>query len=174
MRAFNDRFGLNISETALKGKCTNMGLKAPGNGKFSAGYTPWNKGMKGLRVSMRTEFSAHNRPHNALPVGSERIKGDGYWYVKIAEPNTWKTKHQIIWEAANGPKPKNKKLIFLDGNVNNFALSNLHLVSSAELLQLNRNEYKQAHTDLKPAVLAVSKLESAIYAARSKRKGQHA
>lgn len=165
---FNERFGTQVSASALKGMCTRMGLKAPSNGRYKAGGTPWNKGMKGLRLSPRTEFSDGYRPHNTLPIGSECRKNDDYWYVKTADPNQWTAKHRLIWEAAHGPKPANCCLIFLDGNLDNFALDNIHCVKRAVLLQLNRNKYKQAHPELKPAVLAVSKLESAIFSARIK------
>ncbi len=72
-------------------------------------------------------------------------------------------KHNVIWEKENGAIPKGSVVIFLDSDVNNFDPSNMALATRAELLQMNRNKYKQVPGELKPAVLALSRLESKIH-----------
>lgn len=71
-------------------------------------------------------------------------------------------------EAKHGPQPKGTTVIFLDGDRTNFAEDNLQLLTRSELLQLNHNKYSQARPELKPAVLAVSKLEAAVFAAQKR------
>jgi hypothetical protein len=71
-----------------------------------------------------------------LPDKTERKYG-GYIYVKIGKPDKWKSKHSLIWEAANGPIPKGHTVIFADGNKSNFDLDNLLLVSRSELAVMN-------------------------------------
>lgn len=39
---------------------------------------------------------------NTKPVGTERKRADGYIWVKIAEPNTWKEKHVLLYESVHG------------------------------------------------------------------------
>lgn len=63
---------------------------------------------------------------------------DGYVQVKIANPNKWKLKHELIWEASNGKRPKHHVIIFADQNRLNFDLDNLVLISRRELLVCNR------------------------------------
>ena len=77
-------------------------------------------------------FQAGHMPHNHRPVGSERVNVDGYAEVKVAEPKTWKLKHRLIWEEANGPIPKNHCVVFLDGDRQNCSLENLVLISQVE------------------------------------------
>jgi hypothetical protein len=94
------------------------------------GYAPPNKGKK-------------HKPQqgNYRPIGTERdipySTGDVYVEVKTGH-RTWKRKHVVIWEQANGKMPKGHVVIFADGNKRNFDLDNLILVSRAELGVMNR------------------------------------
>ena len=108
---------------------------------------------------METEFKPGNRPGNALPVGTERIRKDGITEIKHAEPNQWRSKHALIYEQHHGPIPNGFVVIFADSNRMNFALDNLVLVTRAELARLNQQHYRQEKPELKPAVLALVRLE---------------
>lgn len=162
---FNALFGTNISPGALKGACLRRGILSGADGRFMKMNRPWNRGLKGVNGTSSTTWRKGNRPHNHRPLGSERLSKDGYIEVKTAEPRTWTTKSRVIWERENGPLPDGYAVIFLDGNARNFEPSNLYAVKRRELLQLNRNKYSQAHSKLKPSVLALSKLESALHVA---------
>ena len=59
-----------------------------------------------------------------------------------------------------GPIPKGKVVSFRDGDPSNFDPDNLILLSRAEMLRLNQNGYRDAHDDIKPALLALSKLQA--------------
>ena len=161
---FFEEFKVLISPAALAQQCHKRGIKPPAIniGRIKKGNVPFNKRKKGIRVSMTTEFKKGNKPKNTLPVGTEVFSKD-YWYVKTAEPNTWTAKHRVIWESVNGKIPNGSSIIFLDSNVNNFDVTNLDIVTKSELLQMNRNKYKQINQELKPSLLALSKLETKIY-----------
>lgn len=103
-------------------------------------------------------FKKGHRPSNYCPVGTVRVKGDGYTYVKIADPGIWKQKHVLVWEAANGPKPKGHKLIFADGNKQNFRLENIILVSNAEHVRLNQNHLISDNAAITKAGVLLAKL----------------
>jgi hypothetical protein len=100
---------------------------------FPKGHIPTNAFLKG------------HVPHNWLPVGSEITKGDGYVYVKISDTKNvhsrfnWKQKHILLWEKENGPLPKKRRLLFLDGDKQHISLDNLTLVDENDILQLVRN-----------------------------------
>ncbi len=80
--------------------------------------------LENLRLSTR---SGRKRPDNqGLPIGTERDHC-GYIKVKIAEPNVWKFKHQLLWEEAHGPIPEGHIVYFIDGDRSNCRLANLRL-----------------------------------------------
>jgi hypothetical protein len=171
---FNGKFGTDLSGNALKRTCLRHGIRSSSDGRFSAGHTTWNKSMKGIHLSPSTQFRKNNIPANYLPIGSERLSKDGYLEQKIADPNIWTQKHRLVWEQHNGPQPPHTAIIFLDGDRTNIDPENLCLVTRRELLRMNMDRYRQAHPELKPSVLAVSKLESAVFMAQKRKGGQAA
>lgn len=161
---FYDKFKALVSPSALAQQCCKRGFKPPpvNVGFFAKGSVPFNKGLKGIRYSIPTEFVKGSMPHNYKPVGTERFSKD-YWYIKVADSKKWRAKHNIIWEQQNGPIPSNHVVIFLDSNIDNFAIDNLALITRSDLLRMNKNGYKQSHSEIKPAVLALSKLEAKLF-----------
>lgn len=87
---------------------------------------------------------------------------DGYPAVKIAEPNVWKLKHVLVWEAANGPVPEGHAIIFLDQDHTNTNLENLALVSRAELLELNRRELITSNAELTTTGILIARVNCKI------------
>ena len=135
---FNDRFGLELREGQIIGFIKNRHIKNGLNGRFHEGHVPFNKG-KNMGGWEPTQFKPGSRPYNYMPVGSERVNTMGYVDIKTADPKTWKQKHILIWEKANGAVPVNHVLIFADHNRLNVVLENLLLVSRSELLiMINR------------------------------------
>lgn len=169
--AFNDLFKTQLSGVALKKTCQRYDINAGNSGQFIAGHTSWNKGLSTPRRSVETEFKKGQIPHTYLPVGTEITRDEGYIWQKIADPNVWHQKHRLIWESVYGPQPKGTTVIFLDGDRLNFDPENLKLITRRELLQLNRHKYTQAPPELKPTIMALSKVEVAIFAAQSQVKG---
>lgn len=145
---FNAHFGTDFPASAIMSLAFRNGLK---NGidchfnkgheptQFRKGMIPWNKGKKGVVTGGKeTQFKKGQKGWNYKPVGTERVNTDGYVEIKIADPKTWKAKHIIIWEEANGPVPSGMCLIFADGNQLNVTLDNLLLVSRRELAVMNK------------------------------------
>ena len=116
-------------------------------------------------------------PANRKPLGHERVcSKDGYVLIKVAErnphtgfPTRYKHKHVHIWEQAHGPVPAGQVVIFMDGDKLNFEPQNLMLVTRAQLLRLNKHGYKDAPKDIKPSVLALSKLEVQTFSIQASR-----
>lgn len=148
-RMFNEKFNLNLGEKAIATTRKRYGIKTGNDGRFKKGNVPWNKGKKGVNIGGKeTQFKKGHIPANHRPVGSERITIDGYIEIKVAEPNKWRPKHQVIWEKHNGPIPDGHVVIFGDGNKQNLSIDNLILVSRKQLLGLNRYNLIQNHADL--------------------------
>lgn len=107
--------------------------------RFQKGHETWNKGLKGICIGGEaTQFKKGSKPQNHKPVGTTRITADGYKEIKIAEGmNKWRLFHRVVWERLNGKIPKNYNLIFRDGNRQNFAITNLTLVTRAQNMKRN-------------------------------------
>lgn len=135
----NGRFGVTVSEQQVRSARQNHRIKSGLTGHFPKGHIPFNKGMKGMRVSPATEFKKGQMPVNFKPVGSERVDKDGYIIVKVKNPKTWKMKHVVVWEQKNGKVPAGHAVVFADGNRQNCDINNLLLVSRAQLVRMNQS-----------------------------------
>lgn len=162
---FNEKFNTNLSigqiTSTLKRHCINTGR----TGRFEKGMTPHNKGKKmspEVYEKIKPTLFKKGQTINNRPVGSERIDKDGYAVVKVAEPNKWKLKHIAIWESYNGPVPKNHCVIFLDGDIRNFNIDNLALITRAENLYLNRQKLRFNSKELTESAVNIAKLNSKI------------
>lgn len=161
---FNIKFNLNKSVTAIAGTCKrNKFLRNKKDWYFKKGHIPVNKGKVGLQRGNNSSFKKGNIPHNYLPVGSECLTTkDQYLKVKVGEPNKWKLKHRLVWEAKNGPIPKGYCIIFLDGNRQNCDITNLKLISKAENVHFNKSGFSEYPSELKPTLRHISKLTVVI------------
>jgi hypothetical protein len=142
---------LNVKKSAehISKTCGDV-LKVVGvDTRFKKGDVPKNKGKKwdefmtveGQKNARKTTFKKGIVPHNTVAVGHERITRDGYVEVKVGDfkdsTNNFKLKHRLIWESVNGPVPANHQVRFIDGNIRNFDIDNLKLVSLSESLKIN-------------------------------------
>ena len=171
---FNDKFKIAMTPAQIKTFVHNRGITSGRTGYFPKGGLPWNTGTKGATFANKTSFKKGNVPSNRQPLGHERVcTKDGYVLIKVAErnphtgfPTRYKHKHVHIWEQAHGPVPDGYVVIFRDGNKLHIDLSNLMLVTRAELLGLNKHGYKEYPEELKPSVMALSKLETKTFSIR--------
>lgn len=177
-RAFNDQFGIEKNEMAIHTALGNRGITSGRTGRFEKGTKPWNAGTKGRRLTTANNgsFKKGDCPANRKPVGSERIcSKDGYVLVKVTErdphtgfPTRYKHKQVHIYEQHYGPVPDGMVVVFKDSDILNFDPENLVLVSRSELLRMNKHRYKVVPCELKPTVLALSKLEVKMFEKRNK------
>lgn len=160
---FNAYFRLDLSLNQITAYIKNNGLRSGLDARFVEGSKPWNKGKKGIYTGgSQTQFKKGQRPHNYKPVGSERVNSDGYVDVKVADPNKWRAKHQLLWEKENGPIPKGYVIIFGDGNRRNFQQDNLILVSKSQLAILNKNQLIKDNADLTRVGIVIADLYKKI------------
>lgn len=118
--------------------------KRGGASRFQAGHKPWNKGthfVAGGR-SAETRFKKGNRTHTWNPIGFERVTKDGLLQRKMTEhfhsPRDYVSVHLIIYQEHHKTiVQRGHVVIFEDGNKRNFDISNLKMVSRAELMKRN-------------------------------------
>lgn len=147
-KMFNTHFGLQLGLNQITAFIKNHGLSSGIDCRFKPGRVPCNKGKTGIGGWEPTQFKKGNKPHNYKSVGTERVNGDDYVDIKVADPNKWRAKHLIIWEKENGPIPKGKVVIFGDGNRRNFDLDNLLLVSRKQLIVMNKRNLIKNDADI--------------------------
>lgn len=172
----------DVSLSSLNGIMKRKGWCSGRNGRFVKGETPHNKG-KAMPAATKakllpTLFQKGNRPHTYKGPGHESVDAkDGYVHLILAAPGTRRgtrrvLKHVHLWEAKNGPVPDGMCLKCLDGDRLNTDPSNWEAIPRAMLPRLNGwrgRDFDGAAAEVKPAILAVTKLEHAARVARNRR-----
>lgn len=159
---FNNKFNLNLSESAIANRKTKLGLTSGiVGGQFKKGNVPFNKGTKGLMKPNKTSFKKGNVPANRRPIGSERKTKDGYIEIKINDGKlnkNWMCKHRYVYQKHYGKIPEGYNVVFLDGDKNNCNISNLEIISKAEDLIMNQYKLFTKNKDLTKIGLSIAKV----------------
>jgi hypothetical protein len=159
----NQTFDTNYTTKQIKGYYANHKINSGLTGHYQKGHIPENKGKPKFWVGgEETQFKKGQKPHNYMPVGSERVNTDGYHDVKIADPNKWRAKHVLLWEEHNGPVPKGHKLIFGDGDKNNVSIDNIILVTNSQMAVLNHFNLIQRDANLTRTGIAIANIKTKI------------
>jgi len=134
--------------------CYRIWRKASGTtgGQFTKGGSPWNKGLKGIHLSPATQFRPGQKSKKILPVGSVRTRrrsrdGSPRAFIKIANPNSWRERAIVVWEAAHGPVPRGWVVHHKDRNPLNDAIENLEAMSRSNHIAEHRSEVLEARSD---------------------------
>jgi hypothetical protein len=168
---FNEHFNVAIGMKQLTGALKRYDIKSGRTGRFERGQTAWNKGLKGLQLGGKeTQFKKGNIPVNYRPVGSERISKDGYIEIKVADPRTWRLKHNVIWEEAYGKVPKGHCIIFLDGNKQNLDITNMQLITRGQLARLNQKHLISDNAELTKTGIIIADIYNKIGERKKKKK----
>lgn len=165
---FKQEFNTDISESAIANLKTKYSLQSGiVGGQFKKGHVPANKGKKGLMKPQQYEkckatmFKKGNIPANHRPIGSERYDSKYGTLIKVQDGHlqkNWMPKGRYIYEKACGKIPEGHKVIFADGNNQNFDTDNLILVSNEELLIMNRNKLIKQDKDLTKVGVNIAKV----------------
>jgi hypothetical protein len=173
----NAKFNRNLKVSQMKSWKVNHQANSGRNGQFKKGMTPWNKGKKTGNHGRMTETQFKSEPHleDRKPLGTKVMRADGYIWIKINNDlpfkNRWKQLHRLIWEEHNGPIPKEKKLMFLDGDPTHVVIDNLALVSSRENLEMNRYGLNSKDPELTKTGINIAKVNIKL---RERSKGKNA
>lgn len=167
----NKQFDLELKVSQIESCKRNHNIKSGIDSKFKKGNIPANKGKKGsmspeqYKKCKATMFKKGSIPANARAIGSERIDKNGYVLIKIQDGHgnkNWIRKHRYLYEQAYGEIPKGHKVIFADGNIRNFELNNLILISDAEELIMNKRKlFSESPEHTKTGVLIAKVLNKA-------------
>lgn len=102
------------------------------------GHVPWNKDKK-FPGQINSGCFKKGHKINTLPIGSEHI--DKQWgRITIKTKNGWRLKQRYLYEQYHGRKlAGNEKVIFLDGDKNNFEKDNLVAINNSILAFMKCN-----------------------------------
>jgi len=173
-RLFSEKF-FPLTYLQARAFAKNNHIRCGVDARFPKGHIPATKGRKmtewaspeAIERSKAGRFKKGNRPHTAVPVGTERNLV-GYVEVKVAEPNVWKMKHRVIWEQHYGPIPEGHYIIFKDGNRMNMDISNLAMIDRPTNIRLNQLKLRDVGPELMDTSILIAKLSAE--AGRRKRK----
>lgn len=163
---FLEKFSIELNKSQIKNFKSRYKIRSGTNGgQFKKRQVPINKGKKMdpkvYEKVKRTMFKKGNIPHNHREVGSERISKDGYYEVKVAEPNKWELKQRFVYEEYYGVTLTNNDVIFfLDGNKQNVDINNLRKITRAELVRFNQSGFKTDDPELNEVALNIAKLKT--------------
>ncbi|MGY4295333.1 hypothetical protein ACVWXN_003428 [Bradyrhizobium sp. i1.4.4] len=180
-RDFCTKFArVDLSAEQLHSLRKREGWRTGRTGRFDKGHVPWTQGKKlpFNANTARTQFKKGQLPQNTKHDGHERIDSQrGIALVRVSEPNPYTggasrylPKHYVLWREKHGPLAKGMALK-CKGDPTNPDPSNWEAVSRGVLPRLNGQKgrrYDQAPDELKPTIMAVAKLEQAVF---EKRKG---
>jgi len=163
-RKFNKLFGTSRTENGIQQQRIKYGIYTSARNYWKKGHIPFNKGKKGISYPgmEATQFKKGHKPQTWVPVGTETIDKDGYTKIKVANPNKWKYKHRLIWEATNGPVPLGHAVLFGDGDKRNFDIDNLILVSRAQLARMNQHGLIHDNTELTKTGIIIADIYNKI------------
>lgn len=178
----NEKFGTRHTQASIASLKYQLGVRSGVDASFKKGehrspstewkkgHIPINKGTKGMfpNAGGATRFKKGQRPHNYRPVGTEVKTSDGYWKVKIADPNVWKMKHVLMWEREHGPVPEGMMVTFLDSDQDHCTPDNLALISLKANIRRNQMHLYGDTPDLGKAAVATAEIIAVI----SKRRGR--
>jgi len=144
----------------------------PNMTSFKKEHKPWNKGLKGIHFSPKTEFKKGQKGINWEVVGSINYRIDKgnkkRRWIKIAEPNIWIEYAKFIWIKNNGKIPKDYLIHHVDENTLNDTINNLCL--------LTRKEHFERHNigemGRKALIEKTNKMRLYLYGSTKIRKGQ--
>lgn len=117
------------------------------NKKFNENITPLQVKCLKRTYNLKSDVKKLNniryktRIGSGYPIGTERVH-QGYIEIKAKQPDVWVKKHIYLYEKKYGKLPKDKCLIFLDGNRKNCNLENLMLVERNLLYTASINNLK--------------------------------
>ena len=161
-------FNAEITDNQIKNACPRFKVHTgTRGGLFEKGIIPHNKHKtwdqlgysKDTQERMRkTCFKAGNVPHNAKPIGYERVDKDGYTYIKTEKGFMLKSKY--VYEKHYGGLPHGHNVMFVDRDKTNFDPDNLIAVPRKIMPKLVKYDYHDRES-MKAAILS-AEIEYAV------------
>ena len=167
-------FGIEYPASKIRSYYRNHKLNSGLTGRWEKGHVVDNGFKKGMCIPgcEKTWFKKGQVGPTHVPVGTERLRANGFIWLKIAEPNKWRMKHLVVWESANGSVPKDCCLMHRDGDKMNNELDNLMLVKKSVAAAMNQAGHGRNTEEALDAAIMVAEMKIAVNKAKKRQKGK--
>lgn len=139
------------------------------NDTFGTNYTEKQVSSYYRKHGLRSGVAARY-----MPIGTLIFRKGEWYYEKVAEgPNSnenWKSKHIMVWEAANGPVPDGHMITFLNGDRTDYALENLALCPYDVGMEMNHAKLRFSDARLTKTGMLIAKVNLQTRAKQKKRR----
>ena len=145
--------GLNLNGFPKYQKCKCLIKREANSGSFKKGHVAWNKGLKGIHLSPKSEFKKGQFTGSQHPSwkGGEQINANDCVYI-YAGANKRIRRPRKVYEDYHGEIPKGWILYHIDKDMHNDSLDNLIAIPRAVLVMLNANRINGNYQEIKSAV----------------------
>lgn len=119
-------------------------------GSRTFGVEVWAKThAKGMHLSPGSEFRKGHKPANKMCIGAVTIRpdkeGHDRAWVKVSEPNGWRPRAIVVWEAIHGPLPPGHIVHHRDRDSLNDQIDNLAGMTRGQ----HANEHREEHLQIR-------------------------
>lgn len=189
MEEFERVFGEKVRNSQLKGRKTFLGvISGTKGGRFEPGWKNMHKGMRWddfmspegqekARAALR-RYADENGSHNALPVGSERVR-NGYVYVKVRDRcdkshhSTFESRSRLTWVKHNGDIPDGYCIIHVNGDSCDDSIENLRCVPIAIRARLRASGFNRLRSaETIDALIGVATVQQKAFEIEKKENGE--
>lgn len=107
------------------------------NTVFKKGNDPWNKDLKGIHLSISSEFKKDKISLTKCPIGTVKVRvrnrdNRPRAFIKICQPNKWELRAKWIWMIHHGEIPKGYVIHHKDRDTLNDSIENLECLTRSE------------------------------------------
>ena len=160
----NEKFEYQFTESQIREAMKRYKIHSGIDTRFQAGYTPLNKGTKGVLKANGGSYKAGHTPLNKRPIGSERKTADGYTEIKVGEPGRWELKHRVLYEQYHNVKlGKEQIVIFLNRDKTDFSKENLVVIDRKTQIYLNKEGLMTDDKEINRTSIKIAELYKTIY-----------
>lgn len=131
-KPFYERFGKHRGSASLQAEANRLGLLVDAD-----------------------VVEANRRYTRRVPIGTIVDDGESYLKIKTGKGSSgWERLHRHIYEEEHGAIPKGHKIVFLDGDRQNYDLENMVAVPSSYLALMNKLKLKSSDPEITKTSLA--------------------
>lgn len=132
--------------------------------KFKKGQKPWNKGMKGFRPSVATEFKKGEIAGENHPCwkGGNQVFTNDCVHIRSGV-NQRVRRPKKIYEEANGKVPKGWIIYHLNRDKHDDSLDNLIAIPRAVLIKINSGRLSANYHEIEQEVINFKKENDEVF-----------
>lgn len=147
----------NVSKMSIRQITENV------NNLFNCNYSQDSIKNIAYKLNLRFYNKIGHLTKDKKPIGHEIITTNGFIIIKVAEPNKYRLKQRVVWEQYYKQEiPKDKMIIFADGDRTNCDINNLLLVDKRIPIMLTKYNFHKHSPEITKAGVTICEAQLAI------------